>query len=309
MKTVLITGGAGFIGSHLVERFLKEGYRVLCVDNFLTGRMDNIKAFFKDKNFVLMEIDVSEPFSVDEELWAVLHLASPASPLDYSRYPIETLKAGSYGTFNTLEVAKEKGARYLLASTSEVYGDPLEHPQRETYRGNVNPVGPRSMYDESKRFAESVAISYHRKFGLEVRIARIFNTYGPRMKSKDGRVIPNFITQIIKGEPLTIYGDGTQTRSFCYIDDMVEGIFRLLCSDYIGPVNLGNPDEFTINALADILVEITGKDTGRKFLPLPPEDPIKRKPDIKLAREILRWNPHVPLREGLKKTYEYFLSL
>ena len=303
---ILITGGAGFIGSHLCDRFLEEGHEVIAMDNLITGTPDNIAHLFGHERFLFIEHDVTNFIYVPGPLDAVLHFASPASPVDYMKYPIQTLKVGALGTHKALGLAKAKGARFLLASTSEVYGDPLEHPQKESYWGNVNPIGPRGVYDEAKRFAEAMTMAYHRYHGVDTRIARIFNTFGPRMRLDDGRVIPNFIGQALRGEPLTVYGNGTQTRSFCYIDDLVEGIYRLLFSEEAEPVNLGNPDEMRIIDLAHLINEMTGNKAGITFKPLPPDDPRLRRPDITKARRILHWEPLIPLEEGLRRTIEWF---
>jgi nucleoside-diphosphate-sugar epimerase len=307
---VLLTGIAGFIGSHLAEKFLKEGHYVFGVDNFLTGKEENLKLFLKYKNFEFKKIDV-EDFKENERFDLIVHLASCASPKDYLKYPIETMKANSIGTWNLLEISKKYGSRFIYGSTSEVYGDPKESPQKESYYGNVNPVGPRSVYDEAKRFGEALAILYYRKFNVDVRIIRIFNTYGPRMKMDDGRVIPNFITQALKNEDLTIYGDGNQTRSFCYIDDMVEGIYRICVKDGIKErvINLGNPDEIKIIELAKIILELTSSKSNIKFYPLPEDDPKRRCPDIERAKKEIGWEPKTSLYEGLKKTIEYFKSI
>jgi len=307
LTTSLITGGAGFLGSHLAERLLAEGHRVLCVDNFITGNPDNIR-HLEDRDFLFLEHDITRPLWVDEDVDFVLHFASPASPIDYLEYPIQTLKVGSLGTHNSLGLAKAKRARFLLASTSEVYGDPLVHPQPESYWGNVNPIGPRGVYDEAKRFAEAMAMAYHRVHDLAVRIVRIFNTYGPRMRQRDGRVVPAFIQQALEGEPLTVFGDGSQTRSFCYVDDLIEGIWRLLGSDLTEPVNLGNPREMTILEFAETVRELTGTSSPLEFKPLPVDDPKIRQPDITRARERLGWEPEVELVDGLRQTLEYFRS-
>jgi dTDP-glucose 4,6-dehydratase len=308
MTISLVTGGAGFLGSHLCERLLGEGHRVLCVDNLITGRRENIQHLEDRDDFRFIEQDVTRPLSIDEELDNILHFASPASPIDYLELPIQTLKVGSLGTHNTLGLAKAHDATYLLASTSEVYGDPLVHPQPEGYWGNVNPVGPRGVYDEAKRFAEAMVMAYHRYHGLDTRIARIFNTYGPRMRRRDGRVVPAFIQQALSGEPLTVFGDGSQTRSFCYVDDLISGIWRLLQSNVSLPVNLGNPHEMTILQFAQEIRKQTGSASELSFKQLPVDDPKTRQPDIALAREKLHWEPRVPLAEGLKKTVEYFRS-
>jgi dTDP-glucose 4,6-dehydratase len=306
MAHVVITGGAGFIGSHLCDRFISEGDYVTCLDNLITGNLDNIAHLFGHPKFKFIKYDVTEFLYVPGEVNFILHFASPASPMDYVKYPIQTLKVGALGTHKALGLAKAKGARFLLASTSEVYGDPLVHPQSEEYWGNVNPIGIRGVYDEAKRFAEAMTMAYHRYHGLDTRIARIFNTYGPRMRIDDGRVIPTFMTQALKGEDITVFGDGTQTRSICYIDDLVDGIFKLLMSDYVYPINLGNPDEVTILQLAQEIKELTGSKSKIVFKPLPPDDPKVRRPDITKAREILGWEPKVPRSEGLKRTLEYF---
>ncbi|MCP3956388.1 MAG: SDR family oxidoreductase [bacterium] len=309
MTTSVVTGGAGFLGSHLCERLIAEGHRVICVDNFLTGRHRNIDHLADNPDFRLIEHDVSRYIEIAEPIDYVLHFASPASPIDYLELPIQTLKVGSLGTHNALGLAKAKGARLLLASTSEVYGDPLIHPQPETYWGNVNPVGPRGVYDEAKRFAEALVMAYHRFHGMETRIVRIFNTYGPRMRPRDGRVVPAFIQQALTGEPLTVFGDGSQTRSFCYVDDLIEGIFRLLESDRAEPTNIGNPREMSILEFARHILELTGGDSTIEHRDLPIDDPKTRQPDIAMAREHLGWEPRVPLDEGLAKTVEYFRQL
>ena len=303
---VLVTGAAGFLGSHLAERFLTEGHEVVGVDNFITGSRDNAEILERLGGFRLIEHDVSQPLFIDEPIDGVLHFASPASPIDYLELPIQTLKVGSLGTHNALGLAKAKGARFLLASTSEVYGSPLVHPQPETYWGNVNPVGFRGVYDEAKRFAEAMAMAYHRYHGLETRIVRIFNTYGPRMRPDDGRVVSNFIVQALRGDPLTIYGDGSQTRSFCFVTDEVDGIYRLFHTDRAEPVNIGNPHEFTIRELAEVVLEETGSNSPIERLPLPEDDPKIRQPDITIARELLGWEPAVDLREGIRQTLPYF---
>ncbi len=309
MTTSIVTGGAGFLGSHICERLLAEGHRVICVDNLITGNRANIEPLQADERFRLLEHDVTVPLHLDEKIDNILHFASPASPIDYLELPIQTLKVGSLGTHNTLGIAKAKGARYLLASTSEVYGDPLVHPQPESYWGNVNPVGPRGVYDEAKRFAEAMVMAYHRVHGLETRIVRIFNTYGPRMRPRDGRVVPTFIQQALDGEALTVYGDGAQTRSFCYVDDLVEGIWRLLGSHTSEPVNLGNPHEMTVLEFARLVLELTGGSSAIRHQGLPVDDPKIRQPDITRAREILAWEPRVPLRSGLEHTIAYFREL
>jgi dTDP-glucose 4,6-dehydratase len=306
---ILITGGAGFLGSHLVDRFMAEGHEVIAVDNLITGSPDNIAHLMGNPRFSFIQHDVTNYIYVEGKLDGVLHFASPASPVDYLELPIPTLKVGSLGTHKTLGLAKAKGARYLLASTSEVYGDPLVHPQPETYWGNVNPVGPRGVYDEAKRFAEAMVMAYHRYHGLDVRIVRIFNTYGPRMRPADGRVVSNFIVQALRGEPLTIYGDGSQTRSFTYVEDEVEGIYRLFMSDRVDPTNIGNPVEFTVADLAKAVLEETGSASQLDRRPLPTDDPKVRQPDITVARRVLGWEPSIPLREGLRKTIPYFRRL
>jgi dTDP-glucose 4,6-dehydratase len=306
MARILITGGAGFIGSHLCERFLSEGDQVICVDNFLTGSLENVQPLEGQKGFSLVRQNMTEFLEVKGGVDAVLHFASPASPVDYLEFPIPTLKVGSLGTHKALGLAKEKRARFLLASTSEVYGDPLVHPQREDYWGNVNPIGPRGVYDEAKRFAEALTMAYHRAHGLRTRIARIFNTYGPRMRVNDGRVVPNFLGQALRGEPLTVYGDGSQTRSFCYVSDLVEGLVRLLRSEVTDPVNLGNPQEMRIIEFAEKVRQVTGKRSEIVFQPLPVDDPKVRQPDITRAQELLGWSPRVGLEEGLLETWRYF---
>lgn len=307
MARVLITGGAGFIGSHLCERFLKEGDDVICMDNFVTGSPDNIAHLFTNKNFSFIPQDVTTYIYVKGPVDAILHFASPASPVDYLELPIQTLKVGSLGTHKALGLAKEKGARLLLASTSEVYGDPLVHPQKEDYWGNVNPIGPRGVYDEAKRFAEAMTMAYHRAHGVQTRIVRIFNTYGPRMRLRDGRVVPNFVAQALRGEDLTVYGDGSQTRSFCFVNDLVEGLVRLLRSDHTGPVNIGNPRELTVLEFARVIIQLTGSKSQITFQPLPVDDPKQRQPDITLARRVLNnWEPRVSLEDGLRQTIAYF---
>jgi dTDP-glucose 4,6-dehydratase len=306
MSRAVITGGAGFLGSHLCERLLAEGHEVVCVDNLVTGRTDNIAHLMERSDFQFVRHDVSRPFEIEGPVDYVLHFASPASPIDYLELPIQTLKVGSLGTHNTLGLAKVKKARYLLASTSEVYGDPLEHPQKESYWGNVNPVGPRGVYDEAKRFAEAMAMAYHRTHGLEVRIVRIFNTYGPRMRLRDGRVVPAFIQQALTGEPMTVFGQGKQTRSFCYVDDLVDGIWRLLQSGLEEPCNIGNPHEMTILEFAETIRDAVGSKSEILFKPLPVDDPQTRQPDITRARTVLGWEPKVPLAQGLESTIRYF---
>ncbi|MCB9169595.1 MAG: SDR family oxidoreductase [Flavobacteriales bacterium] len=306
---VLITGAAGFLGSHLCDRFIREGYHVIGMDNLITGRLKNIEHLFKLEQFEFYHHDVSKFVHVPGALKYILHFASPASPIDYLKIPIQTLKVGSLGTHNLLGLAKAKGARILVASTSEVYGDPQVHPQTEDYWGHVNPIGPRGVYDEAKRFQEAITMAYHTYHGLETRIVRIFNTYGPRMRLNDGRVLPAFIGQALRGEDLTVFGDGSQTRSFCYVDDLIEGIYRLLLSDHARPVNVGNPGEITIKEFAEEIIKLTGTTQKVVYKPLPKDDPMQRQPDITLARRILDWEPKVSRAEGLKITYDYFRSL
>lgn len=308
-QRVLITGGAGFLGSHLCDRFIKEGFHVIAMDNLITGDLRNIEHLFKHPDFEFYHHDVSKFVHIPGELHYILHFASPASPIDYLKIPIQTLKVGSLGTHNLLGLARAKKARILVASTSEVYGDPLVHPQTEEYYGNVNPIGPRGVYDEAKRFQEAITMAYHTYHGLETRIVRIFNTYGPRMRLNDGRVLPAFIGQALRGEDLTVFGDGTQTRSFCYVDDEVDGIFKLLMSDYHLPMNIGNPGEITIGDFAEEIVKLTGTKQKVVYKPLPQDDPKQRQPNITKAKEILGWEPKVSRAEGLKITYEYFKSL
>lgn len=308
-KRVLITGASGFLGSHLCDRFIKEGYEVIGMDNLITGDLKNIEHLFKLENFEFYHHDVTKFVHVPGKLDYILHFASPASPIDYLKIPIQTLKVGSLGTHNLLGLAKEKNARILIASTSEVYGDPLVHPQNEEYYGNVNTIGPRGVYDEAKRFQESITMAYHRFHGVETRIARIFNTYGPRMRLNDGRVIPAFIGQALRGEDLTVFGDGLQTRSFCYVDDQVQGLYSLLLSDYSLPVNIGNPHEITILDFAKEIIKLTGTKQKIIFKPLPQDDPLQRQPDISRAKEILNWEPKISREEGMQKTYKYFKSL
>ena len=308
-KRVLITGGAGFLGSHLCERFLKEGYDVIAMDNLITGDLRNIEHLFPLKEFTFYNHDVTKFIHVPGELDYILHFASPASPIDYLKIPIQTLKVGAMGTHNCLGLAKTKEARILVASTSEVYGDPLVHPQTEEYWGNVNPVGPRGVYDEAKRYMESITMAYHTYHNVDTRIVRIFNTYGPRMRLNDGRALPAFIGQALRGEDLTVFGDGSQTRSFCYVDDLIDGIYRLLLSDYTTPVNIGNPDEISLKEFAEEILELTGKKVNITYRPLPADDPKQRKPDISKAKAILDWSPKINRTEGLKKTYEYFKAL
>jgi dTDP-glucose 4,6-dehydratase len=309
MKRVLITGAAGFLGSHLCDRFIKEGFHVIGMDNLITGDLKNIEHLFKLEQFEFYHHDVSKFVHVPGNLDYILHFASPASPIDYLKIPIQTLKVSSLGTHNLLGLAKAKQARILVASTSEVYGDPLVHPQTEDYWGNVNPVGPRGVYDEAKRFMEAITMAYHTYHGVETRIVRIFNTYGPRMRLNDGRVLPAFIGQALRGEDLTVFGDGSQTRSFCYVDDLIEGIYRLLMCDYAGPVNIGNPDEITISQFAEEIIKLTGTRQKVVYKPLPQDDPKQRQPDITLAKKILGWEPKVNRADGLKITYEYFKTL
>lgn len=309
MKRVLITGAAGFLGSHLCDRFIKEGYHVIGMDNLITGDLRNIEHLFKLEHFEFYHHDVSKFVHVPGNLDYILHFASPASPIDYLKIPIQTLKVGSLGTHNLLGLAKAKNACILVASTSEVYGDPLVHPQNEDYWGNVNPVGPRGVYDEAKRFQEAITMAYHTFHGVDTKIVRIFNTYGPRMRLNDGRVLPAFIGQALRGEDLTVFGDGSQTRSFCYVDDLIEGIYRLLLSDYHQPVNLGNPHEITIRQFAEEIIQLTGTNQKIIYKPLPIDDPKQRQPDITRAKELLGWEPKVSRNEGLKITYDYFRSL
>ncbi|HOP42995.1 MAG: UDP-glucuronic acid decarboxylase family protein [Flavobacteriales bacterium] len=308
-ERVLITGAAGFLGSHLCDRFIAEGYHVIGMDNLITGRLKNIEHLFGNRAFEFYHHDVSKFVHVPGPLKYILHFASPASPIDYLKIPIQTLKVGSLGTHNLLGLAKAKGARILVASTSEVYGDPQVHPQTEDYWGHVNPIGPRGVYDEAKRFQEAMTMAYHTYHGLETRIVRIFNTYGPRMRLNDGRVLPAFIGQALRGEDLTVFGDGSQTRSFCYVDDLIEGIYRLLMSDYAQPVNVGNPSEITIGEFAEEIIKLTGTSQKVVYKPLPKDDPMQRQPDITRAREILGWEPKVDRSEGLQITYDYFKSL
>lgn len=307
-KTAVITGGAGFLGSHLCDRLIQEGLKVICVDNLITGHAQNVRHLFKDKHFKFERHNITKPFYVPGHVSYVLHFASPASPEDYLAHPIPTLKVGSLGTHNSLGLAKLKKARFLLASTSEVYGDPQVHPQKETYWGHVNPIGPRGVYDEAKRFAEAIAMAYYRYHKVNAGIVRIFNTYGPRMRIDDGRVVPNFINQALHGKPLTVYGHGRQTRSFCYYSDLIEGITRLLFSKIHEPVNVGNPKEFTILEFAHLMQKISGTKNKIVFKPLPQDDPKQRQPDITLAQKYLKWKPRVELEDGLKKTFEWFKS-
>ncbi|MEP7145925.1 MAG: UDP-glucuronic acid decarboxylase family protein [bacterium] len=303
---MLITGAAGFLGSHLCDRFIKEDYYVIAMDNLITGSLNNIEHLFPLKNFEFSFHDVTKFVHVPGKLDYILHFASPASPIDYLKIPIQTLKVGSLGTHNLLGLAKEKKSRFLIASTSEIYGDPNVHPQNEEYWGNVNPIGPRGVYDEAKRFMEAITMAYHTYHGLDTRIIRIFNTYGPRMRLDDGRALPAFFGQAIKGEDITVFGDGSQTRSFCYVSDLVEGIYRLLLSDFVYPVNVGNPDEITIKEFAEEIIKLTGTDQKIIYKTLPTDDPKQRQPDITRAREILGWEPKVSRKEGLKITYDYF---
>jgi len=305
-KRALVTGGAGFLGSHLCGRLMDEGLEVVCMDNLITGSLENIESFFGRDGFTFVHHDVTNFIHVPGELDYILHFASPASPIDYLKLPIQTLKVGSLGTHKAIGLAKSKGARFLLASTSETYGDPLVHPQPEDYWGNVNPVGPRGVYDEAKRFAEAITMAYHRHHGVDTRIVRIFNTYGPRMRAGDGRVVPAFICQALAGKPLTAFGDGSQTRSFCFVADLIEGIWRLLNSDYVDPMNIGNPAEMTVLEFAKEIIRVTGSSSEIVFEPLPEDDPKVRQPDISLARQVLDWEPQVLLADGLKETIEFF---
>ena len=309
MKKVLITGAAGFLGSHLCDRFIKEGYHVIGMDNFITGDKENNSHLYSHSSFEFIEHDVTEFISIEGHLDYILHFASPASPIDYLKIPIQTLKVGSLGTHNLLGLAKAKNARILIASTSEVYGDPLVHPQSEDYFGNVNTIGPRGVYDEAKCFQESITMAYHRFHGLETRIVRIFNTYGPRMRLNDGRVVPAFMGQVLRGEELTIFGDGSQTRSFCFVDDQIEGIYRLLFSDYAYPVNIGNPHEITIKEFAQEIIKLSGTNQKIVYEDLPINDPLQRQPDITLAKKLLGWEPKVGREEGMKITFDYFEGL
>jgi dTDP-glucose 4,6-dehydratase len=308
-KTVLITGAAGFLGSHLCDRFIKEGFHVIAMDNLITGDLMNIAHLMDNENFEFINHDVTKYIDIEGQLDYILHFASPASPIDYLKIPIQTLKVGALGTHNLLGLAKAKGARILVASTSEVYGDPLVHPQTEEYWGNVNPVGPRGVYDEAKRYMESITMAYHTFHNVDTRIIRIFNTYGPRMRLNDGRALPAFIGQALRGEDMTVFGDGSQTRSFCYVDDLVEGIYRLLMSDYTQPVNIGNPNEISLKDFAEEVLKLTGAGVKIIYKPLPVDDPKQRQPDITKARMLLGWEPKVGRAEGLKKTYDYFKAL
>jgi len=308
-KRVLITGAAGFLGSHLCDKFINEGDFVIAMDNLITGDLKNIAHQFKHPNFEFYHHDVSKFVHVAGDLDYILHFASPASPIDYLKIPIQTLKVGSLGTHNLLGLAKEKNARIMIASTSEIYGDPLVHPQTEEYYGNVNTIGPRGVYDEAKRFQESITMAYHRFHGIETRIARIFNTYGPRMRLNDGRVIPAFMGQALRGEDLTVFGDGSQTRSFCYVDDEIDGLFKLLISDYAYPINIGNPNEITILQFAEEIIKLTRTNQKIIYKPLPTDDPLQRQPDITKAKEILNWEPKISRSEGMKRTFEYFKNL
>jgi len=306
MKRALVTGGAGFLGSHLCERLLKEEYSVICIDNLITGAAENIKHLFENPDFTYIQQDVTKYIDIEGDLDWVFHFASPASPIDYLKYPIQTLKVGSLGTHNALGLAKAKRAKFMLASTSEVYGDPQVHPQPEDYWGNVNPIGPRGVYDEAKRFAEALTMAYHREHDIDIRIVRIFNTYGPRIRTDDGRVIPTFVTQALKGENLTVFGDGSQTRSFCYVEDLIDGVMKLMEVEYHLPMNLGNPQEVSVLELAQLVIKLTGSKSKIKFLPLPQDDPKVRKPDITRAKTLLHWQPKVELKDGLLFTIEYF---
>ncbi len=306
MKRAIVTGGAGFLGSHLCDTLIKKEYSVMGIDNFVTGRHENIAHLKNHPAFKFIEHDITKPISIEEDVDAIFHFASPASPVDYQKIPIQTLKVGALGTHHVLGLAKAKGARVLVASTSEIYGDPLSHPQKEADWGNVNPIGPRSCYDEAKRFLEAITMAYHRTHKINTRIARIFNTYGPRQRLNDGRVIPTFMTQALKGEELTIFGNGTQTRSFCYVDDLIEGIYRLFLSDYAYPVNLGNAHELTVQDIAEKIIQTTKSSSRCVYRPLPEDDPKVRRPDIALAKKLLKWKPKISLEEGLKRSLPYF---
>ena len=308
MIKTIVTGGAGFIGSHLCEYLVERGHKVICVDNLITGRRINLKRIWKHKNFEFIEHDITEPFFIEDKIDYIYHLASPASPKDYLEHPIHTLKVGALGTYHMLGLAKHQGARFLLASTSEVYGDPKVNPQPEEYWGNVNPIGPRGVYDEAKRYAEAITMAYHRSHNVDTRIARIFNTFGPRMRLDDGRAVPNFIGQALRGEPITVYGDGSQTRSFCFVSDLVEAIYRLMMSEYDLPMNLGNPEELSILAFAKLIKKLCESDSEIVYEQLPQDDPMQRKPDINKAKNILKWEPKVGLEEGLKMTIEWFVE-
>lgn len=308
-NTILISGGAGFIGSHLCDFLLSKGNNIICVDNLITGNMDNIKRFMKNEKFNFVDHNITRELFLKDDVQYIYHLASPASPIDYLELPIQTMKVGALGTLNLLGLAKEKGARFLLASTSEVYGDPLVNPQNEEYWGNVNPIGPRGVYDEAKRFAEAITMAYHRYHKIDTRIVRIFNTYGPRMRPNDGRAVPNFICQAIQGDNITVYGNGSQTRSLCYVSEEVDGIYRLMMSDYSLPINIGNPEEHTILDLAKIIIRLTGSHSKITFKDLPIDDPKQRRPDITKARDILKWEPKISLEQGLKDTIKYFKNL
>jgi len=308
-KIVLITGAAGFLGSHLCDLFISKNYRVIGIDNLITGDLNNISHLVKASNFKFQKIDITENFQLDEKIDFILHFASPASPIDYLRIPIETMRVGSLGTENILKIALKNKATILIASTSEVYGDPLEHPQNEDYYGNVNPIGPRGVYDEAKRFQEALTTAYHTFYGLDIRIARIFNTYGSRMRVNDGRALPTFIHQALKNKPLTVFGDGNQSRSFCYVDDLINGIYKLLKSDYTKPINLGNPQEITINEVAKEIIFLSGNNCKIIYKELPKNDPLMRKPDISKAKKILGWSPIVSRKEGLEITFKYFKSI
>ena len=308
-KVILVTGGAGFIGSHLCDLFLAKDHRVICMDNLITGKIENIEHHLQDRNFKFIKHNVSQYIDIKGKIDYILHFASPASPIDYLKYPIPTLKVGSLGTHNALGLAMAKGARFLLASTSEVYGDPLVNPQPESYWGNVNPVGPRGVYDEAKRFAEAITMAYHRYHKLDTRIVRIFNTYGERMREEDGRAIPNFISQTLQNKPITVYGSGKQTRSFCYVSDLVDGLYKLLMSKESDPVNIGNPNEMSLLALAGTIIKLTGSKSKIVYKPLPVDDPKVRRPNIAKARKILNWQPKIRLEEGLSKTIDYFIAI
>lgn len=305
-KKVVVTGGAGFLGSHLCDKFIEEGMKVYCVDNLITGNMDNIEHLSSNKDFEFIRHDISKELLINDDIDYVLHFASPASPVDYLNYPIQTLKVGALGSYNTLGLAKLKKSRYLVASTSEVYGDPQVHPQREDYWGHVNPVGPRGVYDEAKRFAEAITFAYRRFHNIDAKIVRIFNTYGPRMRIQDGRVVPNFIYQVLRNQPITVYGDGKQTRSFCYYSDLIDGIVKLLFSDQSGPINIGNPDEFTIMEFAEMVLRIADSKSEIVYKPLPVDDPKVRQPDIGLAKKHLKWTPKIKLEQGLTETINWF---